>query len=308
MRKLLIDTDVASDDAVALIMALKHPDVAIEGITVVAGNVPVEQAVQNGLYTLELCGRDVPVYQGAAKPLLRTLETAQFVHGEDGMGDIGLDLSGRVPREGNAVDVIIDTAKKHAGELEVVTLGPLTNMAIALLKEPSIAKDIRSCTIMGGVGAGHGNVTPVSEYNIWVDPEAAKIVFDSGLKITMVGWDISRNHAHFGEDDVVEFRAIDTALSDFSLDIQKSVNEFAMKVSKLPGFDLPDPIAMAIALDPSTATKTIETNVEVVISNGATRGQTIVDHNHTIPEGPTCKVVLEASRERFLEMLYAAMR
>jgi purine nucleosidase len=173
MRQFLIDTDTTSDDAVALVMVLNYPDVQVEAITVVSGNVPVEQAVQNALYTVELCNQSVPVYQGVTKPLLRPLQTAQFVHGEDGMGDIGLPLSGRIPAEGHAVPVIIDTIHRCAGNISLVTLGPLTNVALALLQEPSIVSEVKECVIMGGTGQGYGNITPVGEYNIWADPEAA---------------------------------------------------------------------------------------------------------------------------------------
>ena len=151
MRHMLIDTDTASDDAVALVMALKSPEVQVEAITLVAGNVPVDQAVQNALYTVELCGSSVPVYKGMAAPMLRPLETAQNVHGHDGMGDIGLSLSGRTPAEGHAVDIIEQTIRRHANDITLVTLGPLTNVALALLRYPSLAGMVKECVIMGGI-------------------------------------------------------------------------------------------------------------------------------------------------------------
>ena len=130
MRRLLIDTDTGSDDAVALVMALNHPGVAVEAVTVVAGNVPLDQGVQNALYTLELCGSTVPVFRGAGTPLLCPLVDAQEVHGLDGMGDIGLPLSGREPEPGHAVDVLLEKIHASPGELTLVTLGPLTNLAL----------------------------------------------------------------------------------------------------------------------------------------------------------------------------------
>ncbi|MEM6805674.1 MAG: nucleoside hydrolase [Bacteroidota bacterium] len=307
MRHILIDTDTASDDAVALIMALQYPDVKVEAITVVAGNVPVEMGIQNALYTCELCGVNVPVYRGAAKPLMRELETAQFVHGQDGMGDIGLDLQGRKEREGNAIDVIVDTIHKFEGELEIITLAPLTNIALAILKDPSIVDKVKQCTIMGGIGEGVGNITPVSEFNIWVDPEAAKIVFESGMKMRMVGWDISRKYATFNEEDSKKLRAIGTKLAHFTVDIQKTLIEFAISVSQLAGFDLPDPIATAVALDPSLATRLEKHHVEVICHEGSTRGQTVVDRRDITKKPKNMEVVLEASREKFLEMLYQSL-
>lgn len=306
-KRFLIDTDTAADDAVALIMALRHPEVDIEAITVVAGNVPVDQAVQNALFLTELCGKQVPVYRGAAKPMLRELETAQFVHGQDGLSDIGLDLQGRQATPGNAIDALIRTIEAFPHEIELVTLGPLTNIAIALLKEPSIAEKVKLCTIMGGVGSGYGNITLVSEYNIWVDPEAAQIVFRSGMNIQMVGWDISRNHAFFTDEDIAALRALDTPMAHFTVDIQKTPYAFTSSTSHIPGFELPDPIAMAVALDPEVATLVKHLYAEVVAGEGVTRGQTVIDHAGTYKDKPGIAVVLEASRERFLKVLYEAI-
>lgn len=307
-RHMLIDTDTASDDAVALVIAMKHKDVNIEAITTVSGNVPVEQSTQNALYTAELAGSDADIYQGLGKPLIRPLKTAQYTHGNDGMGDVGMELSGRTPAGKNAIDIIIDTINEYPGEIELVTLGPLTNIAAALIKEPGIADKVKSCTIMGGVGIGYGNVTPVSEYNIWTDPDAAQIVFQSGMPITMVGWDISRKYAVIDDENVKEIRAIDTPLAHFSVDIQNTLTDVAQKDMKLAGFDLPDPIAMSVALDPSVATDVQSLYVEVDLSDGITRGQTIVDHLGVTDKDPNVNVVLKADREKFLDMYYSSIK
>lgn len=307
MRRFLIDTDTASDDAVALVMALRHPDVQVEAITVVAGNMPVDQGVQNALYTAELCGKRVPVHRGMAAPLLRPLETAHHVHGQDGMGDIGLPLSGREPAPGHAVDVLIDIINRYLGEVTLVTLGPLTNVAMAVLKDPSIPGKIERCVMMGGVGYGYGNVTPVAEYNIWVDPEAAGIVFESGASLTMVGWDVSREYAVFDPEEAAQLRAIGTPLAHFCVDIQGALNRFALGTTRLAGFDLPDPIAMAVALDPATATHVEQRFVAVETGGAWCRGQTVVDHLGVTRLAPNVDVVLEASRERFLSILRGAV-
>ncbi len=307
MRHFLIDTDTASDDAVALVMALNTSGIAVEAITVVAGNVPVNQGVQNALYTVELCGGGVPVYAGVAKPLLRPLETAQFVHGEDGMGDIGLPLAGRAPAPGHAVDVIIDTITRFAGEITLVTLGPLTNLAVAITRAPEIAGLVNRCVVMGGIGHGHGNVVPAAEYNIWVDPEAAKIVLESGIPITMVGWDISQRYAVFTDDDAERLRHT-SPLGEFCVSIQRRLRKFGMEQLMLPGFDLPDPIAMAVAIDPRVATVTRRLHVAIETKSELTRGATVVDHFGVTRNTPNVDVVLEASRARFLEILYAAVR
>jgi len=307
VRHFIIDTDTASDDAVALVMALQHPDVQVDAITVVAGNVPLGHGVQNALYTVERCGKSTPVYVGIDKPMLRPLETAQFCHGEDGMGDIGLPLTGRQPAEGHAVDVLIDTIHKFAGKITLVTLGPLTNVATALLRDPSIATAVERCVIMGGIGFGYGNIIPAAEYNIWVDPSAAKIVFESGLPIQMVGWDISHKHATFTSEQADELHAM-SGLAAFCVDIQKALRAFGISYLKQDGFDLPDPIAMAVALEPDVATVIKLLRVDVETESELTRGATVVDHLRVSGREPNVDVVLEASRERFLETLHAAVR
>jgi len=306
-RHFLIDTDTASDDAVALVMAMRYPDVQIEAITVVAGNVPVDQGVQNALYTVELCGQAIPVHRGMPAPLIRPLETAKYVHGEDGMGDIGLPLTGRTAASNEAIAVLLETIHQFPHDLTLVTLGPLTNIAVALRLDPSIAQLISECVIMGGTGQGHGNITPVGEYNFLADPEAAKIVFESGMPIKMVGWDISRTYAVFNPDDTAALKAIDTPLAHFCIDTQKAVQQFALTTTKLPGFDLPDPIAMAIALDPQTAIRTERLFVAIETESSLCRGQSVVDHLHVLGREPNAEVVREASRQRFLNMLHEAV-
>ena len=308
MRRFLIDTDTASDDAVALVMALRHPDVHVEAITLVAGNVPVDQGLQNALYTVQLCERDTPVYRGMDRPLLRPLGTAEYVHGQDGLGDIGLPLSGRKPADGHAVDVIVDLINENPGEITLISIGPLTNLAMALLRDPSIADKVPEYFMMGGIGYGYGNVTPVAEYNIWVDPEAAKIVFDSGLPITMIGWDISRLYAVLEEEEVQQMRATGTPLANFCIDIQGALTEYAVHVSHLKNFDLPDPIAMAVALDGSVVTEEKRLHVDVETVSELCRGQTVVDHLGVNGKVPNTNVILAASRDRFLEMLFDSVR
>jgi purine nucleosidase len=305
--RLLIDTDTGSDDAVALVMALMHPGVAVEAVTVVAGNVPLEQGTQNALYTLELCGSDAPVFRGSAAPLLAPLESAQNVHGLDGMGDIGLPLSGREPSPGHAVDVLVERINASPGALTLVTLGPLTNVALALLRDPSIAGKVGGCVVMGGTGRGPGNVTPLAEYNVWADPEAAKVVFESGMPLTMVGWDISREYAVFGPEDSARLREMGTPLAEFCVDIQRVLDAWARENTRLAGFDLPDPIAMAVALDPSVATGTRRLFVAVETGGTWSRGQTVVDHLGVTGREPNVEVVTEASRGRFMEILHAAV-
>ncbi len=302
MRKFIIDTDTASDDAVALVMALRHPDIDVKAITVVAGNVPLPQALQNALYTVELCGASVPVYAGCAKPMLRNLETAEDVHGNDGMGDIGLPLQGRAPAEGHAADALRDVINENSGDITLVTLGPLTNVALALLREPELAQRVDHCYIMGGIGSGHGNVTPTAEFNIWVDPEAAKIVYESGMNNTMVGWDISWKYATFDAEQADDIRRIGTPLAEFVIDIQATLTEFSKAENALPGFDLPDPITMAAALDQSIC-QYQHRHVDVTIGDDLARGITVVDWLAVTGRPPQIHVATGADREAFVSLL-----
>jgi purine nucleosidase len=177
---LIIDTDGGADDAIAIMMALRHPDVQVEAITTVVGNVSIEQATRNALYLVELCGERVPVYQGSGRPMLREPSNAQSVHGKDGLGDLGLDPPQNKPESEHAVDALIRCITDAPDEITVVVLGLLTNVALALLKEPELAFALRDVCMMGGAVNALGNVTPSAEFNVWADPEAAKVVLHSG--------------------------------------------------------------------------------------------------------------------------------
>jgi purine nucleosidase len=301
LHRFLIDTDTASDDAVALVMALRYPDVQVEAITVVAGNVPLEQGLQNALYTVGLCHVEVPVYRGLAAPILRPLETAQDIQGQDGMGDIGLPLSGGIPASSHAVDAIRETINSYPGEITLVALGPLSNIALALLLDPTLALKVKECIIMGGTAKGVGNINPVAEFNIWVDPEAAKIVFASQMPITMVDWFTSTEYASISPSEAKTLRSIGTPLAKFCVDIQSSHMSDT-------GFVIADPIAMAIALDRGVATEIKRLFVDIETVSAISRGQTVVDHLGLTKQQPNADVVLSASHERFFEILLKSVQ
>jgi len=276
-RNLLIDTDTASDDAVALIMALRSPLVEVAAITVVAGNVPVEQATRNALFAVELCGSDVPVFTGAAKPLHRELEPATWFHGMDGLGDCGYAASAeRQPGGTHAVDAIVACAMERPG-LEVITLGPLTNLALALEREPRIVANISRCVVMGGAPCCEGNVTPAAEFNIWVDPEAARAVFLSGLPIELVGWHLSRHEAVLDASDIERVLALKTPLAEFAVRCNGKAREAYLEQTGEHGISLPDPVAMAVLLQPELMTEWSEHFVEIETKSELTRGMTVVD-------------------------------
>jgi len=303
MRKFLIDTDTASDDAVAMCMALRHPEIEVVGFTVVAGNVPLDQAVQNALYTVELCGATTPVYAGAEQPMLRDLETAEDVHGQDGMGDIGLDLAGRTPAAGWGPHVIIDTIRNHPGEITLVAIGPLTNLAIALLYAPDIAQKVERVVIMGGTGEhGPGNISPSAEFNFWVDPEAVRVVLRSGMPLELVGWDISIASAVVTDDRRAQIRALGTDVANFAIDIQSRLSDYAHDKTKLAGPDFPDPIAMAHAIDPTPATTEV-LGVDIAVGPDPMRGAMIVDHYGFAGLTKNATIVTRYPEDAFFEML-----
>ncbi len=274
-RKFLIDTDTASDDAVALIMALDHPDADVLGITVVSGNVPLDQCVNNALYTVELCGADVPVYAGADRPLLREPTHAFWFHGRDGLGDVGYTAAG-APAEGNAIDYLVDTLRAHT-DVTLVTLGPLTNLALAIASAPEIVSSVERCVVMGGAACTVGNVTPAAEFNIWADPDAARQVFHSGLPIEMVGWELCRGAATLDAEDRAYVADFGTDRARFALDCNRTALVASQRQSGEPGLDLPDPVAMSIALDSKIATRTSRCYVDVETASDLTRGMTVVD-------------------------------
>lgn len=275
-RKFIIDTDTASDDAVALIMALRSPDVEVKAITVVSGNVRVEQATQNALYVAELCGSDVPVYMGAAKPLLRPTAHAEWFHGRDGLGDMNYPPPKRLQEAKHAVDALIDTIRANPG-IVLVTLGPLTNVALALGKAPDIAANVSRCIVMGGAACTSGNVTPAAEYNVWCDPEAAEIVFRAGLPIEMVGWELAMHEANIMPEEMQMIREFDTPLATFAIDCNRRAYEANQEQSGDTGLGLCDPVAMSIALDPTICTKMSRHYVAIETAGVYTRGMTIVD-------------------------------
>jgi purine nucleosidase len=275
-RKLLIDTDTASDDAVALIIALRSPHVSVLAITVVAGNVAVEQATQNALYTVELCASTVPVFSGAAAPLIRPLEDAVWFHGRDGLGDHGYQPAAPTAAAGFAVDAIVRIVQANPG-IEIITLGPLTNLALALRQWPQLAANVSRCVVMGGAPCCEGNVTPAAEFNFWVDPEAARVVLRSQLPIELIGWQLSRGPAVVNAAEMEEILALGTSFAHFAIQSNSTAATAYKTQTGEHGIALPDPISMAILLDPALALVSSSHYMDVQVDSGITRGMSVVD-------------------------------
>jgi purine nucleosidase len=250
--------------------------VTVEAITVVAGNVGVEQATQNALYTTELCGSKVPVFRGAAGPLARALEIADWFHGRDGLGDHGYAPTIRSAEPEHAANAITRIVRANPG-IELVTLGPLTNLALAIQKEPAMVANVARCVVMGGAPCCEGNVTPAAEFNIWVDPEAAQIVFRSGLPIEMVGWQLSRGAAVFHLADIARLKALGSPWADFAVRSNSVAMEAYRRQTREIGISLPDPIAMGILLQPELCVEATTHRVEIEVHSPVTRGMSVVD-------------------------------
>ena len=318
-RTFLIDTDTASDDAVALIMALRAPDVRVAAITVVAGNVDVHQATRNALYTVELCGTSVPVYSGAERPLLRAYENATWFHGRDGLGDHNYPAPRQSAEKLRAVDAIIETIDANPG-LVLVTLGPLTNVALAISKKPEIAAKVSRCVVMGGAPCCEGNVTPAAEYNIWVDPDAARIVMHSGLPIELIGWHLCRGGAVLGETEINQVEAFDTTLARFAIECNSHARAAYKIQTNEDGICLPDPVAMSLALDPTVGKEWSDHYIDIETQSDLTRGMTVIDRlnvaaderNHAVwapaLRGPKARICWSIDNPRWKEALYAALR
>ncbi len=303
---MIIDTDTASDDAVALLMALRHPAFDVVAVTTVAGNCELEQASRNALYSAQLCGSGVPVHAGASRPLRVDPEYATWFHGEDGLGDQGYPPPHRGVAAEPAVEALVASAERHPGVV-LVTLGPLTNIALALERAPHLPDLIGRCVIMGGSANSVGNVTPAAEFNLWFDPHAARAVFASGLPIEMVGWELCRGDAVFGSDDIDRLRSIDTELAHFMVDCNATALEANRRQNGDQGIGLPDPTAMAVALDRDTIVRRSSHHyVEVEADSSLTRGMSVVDSLDVTGRPPNAEVVWELNVPEFKELVFAA--
>jgi purine nucleosidase len=308
LRRFIIDTDTASDDAVAILMALRSPDVQVDAITLVSGNVPVEMGTRNAGYTAELCGKPTPIHIGANRPLVREPHFAYFFHGPDGMGGMNYPAPKRPLESEHAVDALIRLVRARPGEYTLVTLGPLTNIALALRRAPDLAQKIAQAYVMGGAACTVGNITPAAEFNIWVDPEAAHIVFHSDLPILMVGWEHCRGTSALTPDEMSFVRSLNSPLAHFTLDCNQSALKASTEWTHEPGLTLPDPVTMSIALDPSICTRRSRHFVDVETSSELTRGMTVVDEIGVTNKPPNLEVCWSIDPLRWKDLLYRLLR
>ena len=274
-RKFIIDTDTASDDAAAIMMAALSDDIELLGVTAVSGNVDVEQAGLNALQTLEVCGRaDVPVYPGAKRPLFHERKATVSVHGKDGMGDKGIIHPAGKMQDRRAVDFILDTVKKYPGEVEIAVLGPATNIALAVLTDRDAMKNVKRIWSMGTPGFGPGNATPVSEFNVFIDAEAYALMLDSGSPITIAGFDLCTGNIGL---DRYELSYLETGspAANFLTRATSVLLQFNIDTRGVHMVDLPDAVAMAAALWPDFVKKSVRCHCHCCTENSEVYGQVI---------------------------------
>lgn len=301
-RPIIIDTDPGQDDAVAMLLALGSPeDLDILGVTAVAGNVPLALTELNARKIVELANReDVVVYAGCDRPLVRDLVTAEYVHGPTGLDGADLPDPARPVSSEHAVDFIIETLLGATAPVTLCTLGPLTNIAVALVREPRIANQVAELVMMGGGLFEGGNVTPAAEFNIYVDPHAAAVVFGSGFPITMMPLDVTHK-ALTSPSRVAAFRSLGTSQGDAVAGLLGFFREYDMKRYGSQGAPLHDPCVLAYLIDP-TLFSGRECHVEIVTEGPAT-GMTMIDWWKVTGEAPNATVMGDIDADRFFELL-----
>ena len=308
MKRLVVDTDPGVDDALAIMMACAHPDTKLHAITTVAGNVSLDYTSANACKLVEFLGLDTPVYVGCAEPLMDTPnEDAASFHGSDGLGDAGVPPASVKPNPGHASQAICSIADEYTEAVDLVALGPLTNVAIALMLDPDLPEKYRSLTIMGGAIRAQGNTANyTAEYNFFRDPDAAKIVLTRWPMVTIVDWETTLAYP-IGTNDLTRFFAMESKRADFFRKISQVTLDRIESIIGDRVFLAADPIAMATVLDPDVASTIEQRYVAVENTGGLSRGQSMVDWMGLTGKPPNASLVTEISTERFLELIEAAL-
>lgn len=272
-RKIIIDTDSGADDAAAIILAAKDSSVTIEGVTVIAGNVDLDRAAENALMSLETAGVSVPVYKGAAESISKEPFDPYSVFGEDGMGDADLIHPSGKAEDKSAVDFILETVRNDPGEIEILELGPATNIANAIQKDPETMKKVKRIWALGTAGLGPGNATPVAEFNVYADVEAYKIMLDSGIPVTVIGYDMCGGDAAWTDE---QFGRLE-ASGDTGRFVAKALEKIRAFYEKngSDAVSVCDPEAIMCALHEDFIKESIKCHASCITESGETYGEVI---------------------------------
>lgn len=298
-KPIIIDCDPGVDDAIALMLALKSPELAVQGITVVAGNVPLALTQRNARQLCELLGRsDIPIYAGCPRPLVRSLITAEDIHGKTGLDGATLPDPTVPLQSQHAVQYLIETLRTAPEPITLATLGPLTNIAVALVQAPDIARNIERIVMMGG-GITHGNITPVAEFNMYVDPHAAHVVFESGVPITFLSLDIT-HQVLTTPARLDAIRDLGNPVSEVAVAILSHYGKADEERLGSVGAPLHDPCVIAYLLRPDLFT-TYPGKVKIELTSPITLGQTVVSLAR--PNHPTVDVVETVNAAGIYELL-----
>ncbi|MBV9481448.1 MAG: nucleoside hydrolase, partial [Acidobacteria bacterium] len=320
-KKIILDTDPGTDDAMAMMLALHSPELDLRAITVVAGNVTTAQGLDNAMRMVSLANRcDIPVAAGAVHPLLQRLITAEFWHGKNGLANIELPPSKCKPSERFAPDLIIQMVHASPQAITLVPVGPLTNIALAVLKDPSIVPLVKEVVLMGGSISG-GNVNAAAEANIYNDPEAAQIVFQAGWPLTMVGLDVG-DKTLLSKKYLAQLGQTHGPVNDFIYRVAKYLIDLSAQFNS-PGTPMYDPLAVGVAID-SGLVKAPEMHVDIETRGEFTRGETVANRHGYVErnvlhgdryviEGldrviPNAKVCVDVEAERFLQLFVSRLR
>jgi inosine-uridine nucleoside N-ribohydrolase len=300
MTAAILDCDPGHDDAIALLLALASPEINVLGVTTVSGNQTLEKTTANAIRVLDHIGRrDVPVAAGANRPLVRERQTAAEVHGESGLDGPRLPPPSRTPEQAHAIDWIASTVMESPEPVTLIATGPLTNIALLVARYPELESRLPRIVLMGGA-IGEGNTTPAAEFNIWVDPEAASRVFQSGVEVTMVGLDVT--HRALMTPDHTQRLAAAGRAGKLVADLYDFYARFHESRYGWDGAPVHDAVAVAHVIDPTLLTTT---HCGVVIDTGPepSRGRTHVDTRHAMGWAPSCHAAVEIESDRFLELL-----
>jgi len=305
-KAIVIDCDPGADDAIALFLALAFPEqLNVLGITTVVGNVPLSLTQKNARCLCELAGRaDLPIYAGCPRPLLRPLITAEDVHGKTGLDGISLPEPQMPLQSQHAVDFLIETCMRSTGNITLATLGPLTNLAVAIVKQPAICQHIHEIVMMGGA-LTQGNITPSAEFNLYVDPHAAQIVLTAGIPLTMVSLDVT-HQAIATPERLRAIRAINSPISAATVGLLDHYGVYDMQRYGFSGPPLHDPCVIAYLLQPDFFTS-YRASVAVETTSELTMGRTVVDRWHVTNQPPNANVVESIEADGFYQLLTQAI-